>query len=75
MPNLTVQTYALPRLKQVCLGEDPTGITETVGWEGGGGFRVLEVGPSMFDAGRIGTAQRLIRAELRRYRYGWEVEG
>jgi adenine-specific DNA-methyltransferase len=46
----TVQTYATPRLSKVVLGDDPDGITEDVGWEGGGGFRVLEVAPSMFEA-------------------------
>jgi adenine-specific DNA-methyltransferase len=44
----TVETFAKPRLEQVVAGADPGGITEDAGWEGGGGFRVLEVGPSMF---------------------------
>ena len=35
---------------KVVRGEDPGGITKDVGWKGGGGgFRVLDVGPSMFD--------------------------
>ena len=46
----TIESYALPRLTSVVRGEDPGGITEAVGWEGGGGFRVLEVAPSMFEA-------------------------
>lgn len=45
----TLDRFAIPRLERVVAGLDPGGITETVGWEGGGGFRVLEVGPSMFD--------------------------
>jgi adenine-specific DNA-methyltransferase len=32
-------THILPRLKKVIDGEDPGGITESVGWKGGGGFR------------------------------------
>lgn len=48
----TVATYALPRLKQVVSGEDSGGATEELGWEGGGGFRVLDVAPSMFEADR-----------------------
>lgn len=44
----TVQTYAIPRLTKVVHGEDPGGITQTVGWQGGGGFRILDVAPSMF---------------------------
>lgn len=45
----TVETYTLPRLEKVVAGNDPGGITESVGWEGGGGFRVLDVAPSMFE--------------------------
>jgi adenine-specific DNA-methyltransferase len=46
----TLKTYAVPRLMKVIQDEDPGGITDEVGWEGGGGFRVLEIGASMFDA-------------------------
>lgn len=45
----TVETFTLPRLQKVVAGEDDGGISGTVGWEGGGGFRVLDVAPSMFD--------------------------
>ena len=40
-------------------GDDPGGITKDRGWEGGGGFRVLEVGPSMFaeSGGRVWLAE------------------
>ena len=31
-------THIIPRLRKVIDGEDPGGITETVGWKGGGGF-------------------------------------
>jgi adenine-specific DNA-methyltransferase len=31
-------------------GDDPGGITESVGWIGGRGFRFLNVAPSMFEA-------------------------
>jgi len=46
----TVSTYVLPRLRQVITGDDQGGITDDTGWEGGGGFRVLDVAPSMFEA-------------------------
>jgi len=46
----TVSTYTLPRLRQVVAGDDAGGITDDTGWEGGGGFRVLDVAPSMFEA-------------------------
>jgi adenine-specific DNA-methyltransferase len=51
----TVETFALPRLTKVVSGEDRWGISGKVGWEGGGGFAVLDVGPSMFaeEEGRI----------------------
>jgi len=44
----TVETYAVPRLTKVVQGDDPGGVTALTGWEGGGGFRVLDVAPSMF---------------------------
>lgn len=45
----TLETFIAPRLEKVVRGEDPGGITEAVGWEGGGGFRVLDVAPSMYE--------------------------
>lgn len=45
-----VATFALPRLQKVVEGTDAGGVTEMTGWTGGGGFRVLEVAPSMFEA-------------------------
>ena len=46
----TLQTFTVPRLTKVVQGTDPGGVTEAVDWDGGGGFRVLEVAPSMFRA-------------------------
>ena len=46
----TLQTFTVPRLTRVVNGSDPWGITKSSEWEGGGGFRVLDVAPSMFDA-------------------------
>jgi adenine-specific DNA-methyltransferase len=34
----------------VISADDAGGVTEAVGWKGGGGFRFLEVAPSMFEA-------------------------
>ena len=45
----TVDTFARPRLEKVVKGEDPGGITTAVEWDGGGGFRLIEVGGSMYD--------------------------
>lgn len=44
----TVARYTLPRLQKVVEGADRGGVTERVGWSGGGGFKVLDVAPSMF---------------------------
>lgn len=40
----TITKYALPRLKKIIKGDDPTGITKETNWKGGGGFRFLQVG-------------------------------
>ncbi|MDN5767772.1 MAG: site-specific DNA-methyltransferase [Humibacillus sp.] len=45
----TVEQFTLPRLAKVVHGEDPGGITKSVEWEGGGGFRTVTVGPSMYE--------------------------
>ena len=46
----TLETFTAPRLQKVVAGEDQWGITKRVRWEGGGGFRVLDVAESMFEA-------------------------
>lgn len=46
----TMETFTVPRLSKVVTGEDEWGISDEVGWEGGGGFRVLDVAPSMFES-------------------------
>ena len=40
-------THIIPRLKKVIDGADPGGITEAVGWTGGGGFRYYRLAPSL----------------------------
>jgi adenine-specific DNA-methyltransferase len=40
-------THCLPRLKKVVDGEDSGGITQAVGWKGGGGFRYYKLAPSL----------------------------
>lgn len=44
----TIEAFTRPRLDLVVKGDDPGGITKRVGWRGGGGFRCVEVGPSMY---------------------------
>lgn len=40
-------THIIPRLKKVIDGEDRGGVTEAVGWKGGGGFRYYRLAPSL----------------------------
>ena len=42
-------SHCVPRLKQVIDGEQG-GISKSVGWQGGGGFRFYRLGPPVFDA-------------------------
>lgn len=45
-------THIIPRLKKVIDGEDKSGITESAGWKGGGGFRYLRLAPSLLEKDR-----------------------
>lgn len=51
-------THCAPRLRKVVEGEQG-GISEAVGWKGGGGFRFYRLGPTITDeAGRINSTIR-----------------
>lgn len=41
------QTHIIPRLKKVIDGSDPGGISEAVGWKGGGGFKFYRLAESL----------------------------
>lgn len=43
----TTQKFIIPRLKKVIDGTDQGGISEAVGWRGGGGFRFYKLAPSL----------------------------
>lgn len=43
-----MRTHAVPRLRQVVDGEQG-GVSEDVGWQGGGGFRFYKLGVTVFD--------------------------
>lgn len=47
-------THIIPRLKKVINGEDTGGITESAGWQGGGGFRYYRLAPSLLQQDRFG---------------------
>lgn len=48
-------THIIPRLRKVIDGEDKGGITEAVGWQGGGGFRYYRLAPSLLEKDRWGN--------------------
>jgi len=47
-------THIIPRLQKVIDGGDRGGVTEAVGWEGGGGFRYFRLAPSLLDTDKWG---------------------
>ena len=48
-------THIIPRLKKVIDGEDPGGITKSVDWKGGGGFRYYRLVPSLLEKDKWGN--------------------
>jgi len=48
-------THIIPRLKKVIDGEDQGGISKTVNWRGGGGFRYYKLAPSLIVNDRWGN--------------------
>ncbi|MBI5151334.1 MAG: site-specific DNA-methyltransferase [Candidatus Pacebacteria bacterium] len=42
------ETHIIPRMEKVLSGKDKGGITDTVDWKGGGGFKYFELGDSLF---------------------------
>ncbi|KKW75116.1 DNA methylase N-4 [Acinetobacter sp. AG1] len=40
-------THIIPRLQKVIDGEDKGGVTESIGWQGGGGYRYYKLAPSL----------------------------
>jgi adenine-specific DNA-methyltransferase len=48
-------THIMPRLKKVIDGADPGGVTDAVGWQGGGGFRYYRLAPSLLKTDKWGN--------------------
>lgn len=48
-------THIIPRLKEVIEGKDSSGVTEAVGWKGGGGFRYYRLAPSLLEKDQFGN--------------------
>lgn len=75
----TVASFTGPRLEKVVTGTDGGGITKDTGWSGGGGFRFVEVGPSMYEATPLGimladwaTNGRFARAVAGQLGFEWQ---
>lgn len=47
-------THVIPRLKKVIDGTDQGGISQAVGWAGGGGFRYYRLAPSLLEKDKWG---------------------
>lgn len=47
-------THIIPRLEKVVSGEDQGGISQTVEWKGGGGFRYYSLAPSLIEFDKYG---------------------
>lgn len=48
-------THVVPRMTSVVNGKDATGVTENVGWRGGGGFRYYRIAPSLLERDKFGN--------------------
>ncbi|WMJ07622.1 site-specific DNA-methyltransferase [Nitrosomonas sp. sh817] len=48
-------THIIPRLQKVIDGEDKGGVTESLGWQGGGGFRYYSLAPSLLEKDKWGN--------------------
>ena len=75
----TVETFTATRLKKVVAGEDSGGITDSVEWQGGGGFRQVTVAPSMYEITPLGvmladwaTNGRFARAVAGQLGFEWQ---
>jgi len=49
------QTHVIPRLRKVIDGDEPGGVTQPVGWGGGGGFRYYSLASSLIINDRWGN--------------------
>lgn len=48
-------THIAPRLTRVVRGDDKSGVSKAVGWQGGGGFRFYRLAPSLLEKDRFGN--------------------
>jgi len=50
-----IHTHIIPRLQKVIDGADQGGITKSVNWKGGGGFRYYRLAPSLLEKDKWGN--------------------
>lgn len=48
-------THIIPRLRKVIDGQDPSGVTDSTSWRGGGGFRYYRLAPSLLERDKWGN--------------------
>ena len=48
-------SHCAPRLRKVIDGDDPGGVSEAAGWDGGGGFRFYRLAPSLLARDKWGN--------------------
>ena len=48
-------THIIPRLHKVINGKDPGGVTKSVDWKGGGGYRFYRLAPSLLEKDKWGN--------------------
>jgi adenine-specific DNA-methyltransferase len=48
-------THIIPRLRNVIDGQDSAGITDSLNWKGGGGFRYYRLAPSLLERDKWGN--------------------
>jgi len=51
----TCYTHCIPRLQKVVDGSDQGGISKSVNWQGGGGFKFYELAPSLLKKDKYGN--------------------
>lgn len=49
-----INTHCIPRLQKVINGEDASGVTQSTGWQGGGGFKFYELAASLIVKDKYG---------------------
>ena len=77
----TYQQFAVPRLRHVIEGTDPGGVSSMTSWNGGSGFRMLDVAASMFaeSGGQVflsdwATNSQLAEATAAQLHYGYQFD-